>query len=86
MRLSGVGTRRVHFLGMLCVPLILSLAPQDAVASLLRHILSLGIPRIRKVKNVTIRCVNFLGILTLQIISALGSCCWHAAFSYDFVL
>ena len=40
VRLSGVGTRRVHFLGMLRVPLILSLAPQDTVASLLRHILS----------------------------------------------
>ena len=63
MRLSGVGTRRVHFLGMLRVPLILSLAPQDTVASLLRHILMLPVSRYSQHKVVYFVENDFLGMM-----------------------
>ena len=70
MRLSGVGTRRVHFLGMLRVPLILSLAPQVTVASLLRHILMLPVSRYSLHKAVYFVKNDFLGMLHVLLLNS----------------
>ena len=58
------------FLGMLHVPLILSLAPQVTVASLLRHILMLPVSRYSLHKAVCFVKNDFLGMLHVLLLNS----------------